>query len=61
MLGSYDDAVEGPLLFMVDPSGLSWVSCNDDCEKVLFLLSYRVTRGWPLGRPSNQLKQNWRS
>ena len=26
MLGSYD-AVEGPLLFMVDPSGMSWVSC----------------------------------
>ena len=28
MLGSYD-ATEGPLLFMVDPSGLSWVSCGD--------------------------------
>ena len=27
MLGSHD-ATEGPVLFMVDPSGLSWVGCS---------------------------------
>lgn len=43
MLGSYD-ATEGPLLFMVDPSGLSWVSCGD--HYIGSNLSYRGTRGW---------------
>lgn len=32
MLGSYD-ATEDPLLYMVDPSGLSWVSyCSDKLQ-----------------------------
>ena len=37
MLGSYD-ASEGPLLFMVDPSGLSWVSCSDCHVRVCVIL-----------------------
>ena len=61
MLGSYD-ATEGPVLFMVDPSGLSWVGCSDNCGRIqFFLLSYRDTRVWQLGRLNNQPKQSWRN
>ena len=52
MLGSYD-ATEGPVLFMVDPSGLSWVGCSDSCGRIqFFLLLYRDTRVWQLTKQS---------
>lgn len=63
-LGSYDE-VDGPQLFMVDPSGVSFVSHTFLCCTILSLIFMyfiiRVTLAALWERPASLLKLKWRN
>ena len=55
MLGSYD-ATEGPLLYMVDPSGLSWVRCSDNVEDLILPSVLQGYKGVAIGKAKQSAK-----
>lgn len=70
ILGSHDED-DGPQLYMVDPSGISYVRCSFCLKQSLnglmltninvMSIVYRVTGAVPLEKPSKQQKQKLRN
>lgn len=52
---------DGPALYVVEPSGSSFVRMKIPDEELSFTCSYRATIVRPLARVVSWLKQNWKS